>query len=307
MPPLNGELADELRRAEAVLARMKGDLGDVVEIKRPDIAEAVFYGKIVSKLSPFVGNILENRIVATLNKGTPKNGLRWVRQDPDFPDAALVTSDGERTHVGYEVKAWYVLSTELTGRFRESQNLLEGKTIRLCVVPWMLSNIIYGHPVVLDVVTVDALSVAQSRDNHYHKPPSYLIAEPRDTKKRTRNLQQTNVAGYRLQEEEPSVKRVAEKFVEQHPGRTAQPHSEAAQEMVKQLMAKFAYRLDTNFSKIDRLQHDGVEDLKARILGQTRHGATLKQWSTILTQLECGTARQQEEAQEVIQKVYDQL
>ena len=193
----------EMARAEKLLPSVVASLSDVIEVKRPPITEAVFYGKIISKLSPFIGNILESRIVAALNEKV-QGGFSWVRQDPDFPDAALFGPNGERTFAGYEVKAWYVLSTEMTGRFRESQNLLAGKNVRLCVVPWMLSNVLYGHPVVLDLVTMDALSVAKTRDSHYHKPPGYLIAEPRDTKKRTRNLQQTNVAGYRLQEDSPN-------------------------------------------------------------------------------------------------------
>lgn len=44
-----------------------------------------------------------------------------------------------------------------------------------------------------------AKSVAEARDEHYHRPPDYLVFEPGDCSARTRNLQQTNTNGYKFQ------------------------------------------------------------------------------------------------------------
>ena len=43
---------------------------------------------------------------------------------------------------------------------------------------------------------VNALELAKSRDNHYFKPPFYLLQEPENTVGRTKNLQQRNVNGF---------------------------------------------------------------------------------------------------------------
>ncbi len=40
-------------------------------------------------------------------------------------------------------------------------------------------------------------SIAEARDQHYHKPPDYLVVEPEDTSRRTKNLRQTNTNGYK--------------------------------------------------------------------------------------------------------------
>ncbi len=44
----------------------------------------------------------------------------------------------------------------------------------------------------------------------------------------------------------------------------------------------FPYRLDTNFAKMDRIAHPGIEEFKRRVLGTTIHGLTVAQWSRLL-------------------------
>lgn len=107
-------------------------------------------------------------------------------QDPDFPDAALFEAESP-VGAGFEVKAWFPMATEITGRFRESQNLLAGKDIRVALIAWMLSDVIFGTPEIVGVSVVDARSIARSRDRHYHDPPDYVCEEPQDTSARTRN------------------------------------------------------------------------------------------------------------------------
>lgn len=67
------------------------------------------------------------------------------------------------------------------------------------MLAWLPEHIIYGKPYILDVVAVSGATVAHARDTHYHNPPDYLVLEPEDTTERTRNLQQTNTNGYKLQ------------------------------------------------------------------------------------------------------------
>ena len=283
--PINEDLDESLDRANTALLDLAGEDVDAIEVKSVRTEEAPFLAKIVSKLSPMVGNLMEQRIVELLDQ-TSIEGYSWHRQDPGFPDAILKTEDGLNTDTGFEIKAWYVLSTEITGRFKESQNLLAGKNINVAIVAWCMSHMIYGKPKILGVLTVSGSALAASRDNHYHQPPEYLIIEPQNTTARTANLQQSNVNGFKLQEDDCDPIALAQ--VRAHyRGRRASsdPHTPEAQAEALALMNKLVYRLDTNFAKIDRVGNDTVEDFKRQILSESYLGKTFAQWITLFKKL----------------------
>ena len=300
-------VAAEMIHADEMLRSLAGETIDALAVKSLDAVDAAFLGLIVSKLSPMIGNLLEARIIRLLDRES-EHGMRWIRQDPGFPDALLVDRYGESTDAGYEVKAWYALSTELTGRFRESQNLLAPRNVRVVIIAWAMSHIVYGVPQILDVLTVQGNQVAYSRDLHYHKPPGYLIAEPGDTTARTRNLQQTNVNGMKLQETNPGRIAEARLVVREHPGRNQPPHSPAAQALVRELMSRYSYRLDTNFAKIDRIDNPDIERFKRRVLDMSMRNRSIMSWTRLLKDLnsEAG-AGVQSRAAKVIQDIYDEL
>ena len=304
---MNQEAAQaELSRAEALLHFLAASTIDTLTVKSLRAEDAPFLALIVSKLSPIIGNLLEQRILELIEEGAP-HGLRWRRQDPDFPDVVLQDREGQSTGTGYKVKAWYALSTEMTGRFRESYNLLVNRNVRVAIVAWIMSHVVYGSPLVIDILSVDAASVAEQRDRHYHKPPLYLIVEPRDTTERTRNLQQTNVNGFRIQESSTVRLEDAARLVASHPGRLAKPHTAEAQVLNAELMNRFAYRLDTNFAKVDRIDHPEIERFKASVLDRVVRGRKLDDWSRILGTLsDASKPASQEEAARLIRTVYGQ-
>ena len=121
---------NELERATNLLHDLAGEDIDAIDIKSVEADEAPFLARVVSKLSPIVGNLMEQRIASLLDDNASP-GFGWERQDPGFPDAVLKDAAQDEILAGYEIKAWYVLSTEITGRFRESLNLLAGKTSTL--------------------------------------------------------------------------------------------------------------------------------------------------------------------------------
>ena len=43
------------------------------------------------------------------------------------------------------------------------------------------------------------------------------------------------------------------------------------------------YRLDTNYAKIDRIEHVEIEKFKEKVLQQQFNGRTIDQWSRILS------------------------
>lgn len=127
-----------------------------------------------------------------------------------------------------------------------------------------------------------AYSVALARDTHYHRPPGYLVFEPEDTSARTRNLQQTNTNGYKFQGTQEQLAE-AQKIVDSW-GKDGKNFSFAPkyQTRLRTLLALFPYRLDTNFAKMDRIEHPSLEQFKERVLGSTIGGYTIKEWKGIL-------------------------
>jgi hypothetical protein len=47
-------------------------------------------------------------------------------------------------------------------------------------------------------------------------------------------------------------------------------------------MSRFGYRLDTNFAKMDRIEHAGIEQFKQRVLLTELAGLTVREWSRVL-------------------------
>jgi hypothetical protein len=60
--------------------------------------------------------------------------------------------------------------------------------------------------------------------------------------------------------------------------RTYSPGPEV-QSAIRSLVSRFQYRLDTNFAKIDRVEHVGLEAFKLRTLATAFHGQTILQWA----------------------------
>lgn len=302
-------IAEEVQRAEQMLSALKGEPIDTITISSTDSEEAPFLGLVISKLSPMIGNLLERRITTLLanDDKDDKFGLHWIRQDPGFPDALLVDGDGESTDVGYEVKAWYALSTELTGRFRESVNLLEPRNVRVVIVAWAMSDLVFGTPTILDVVTIDGESMARRRDAHYHRPPDYLCLEPEDTTARTQNLQQTNVNGYKWQGRDPQELQDATSLSAAHSGRQMPSHTEGAQSLARELNSRYAYRLDTNFAKIDRIDHPEIESFKSRVQAMKLRNRPLTSWIKLLKALNNEKKpAEQERAGAVVDRIYSE-
>lgn len=262
---------------------LKGRTGttfDVLTLAKPaDAVMAVNMAKIVSKLSPIIGNLIELSAVDLLNEGAFKAFGKWVRQDPDFPDALFVGKISPAP--GLEIKAWFPLATEITARFKDSQKAFVDNNTDVALLAWLPEFLFFGRPKLVDVCVVSGGSVAASRDDHYHNPPDYLVIEPEDTSSRTRNLRQTNTSGYKFQgtpKEFASAEAVVKSW-----GKNGRNHSYTADYQAKlhRLMGTFKYRLDTNFAKMDRIEHEGIEAFKTQVLNQKYLGRKIREWAAL--------------------------
>ncbi len=270
-----------LERAGNHIHSLKGNNMDVLEIAKPPTVEyAEHLAKTVSKLSPLVGNMIEFNVCEELNKLDWFDLGNWKRQDPGFPDTIFEGSISPRP--GIEIKTWFPLATEITARFKDSINHFEFDQTNVALVAWLPEFVIYGKPKIIDVWIGSAKSLALARDKHYHRPPGYLVFEPEDTTSRTSNLQQTNTNGYKFQGL-PDVYAEAQKLIQEWGEESlVYDASTEYQTKIKTLLGKFPYRLDTNFAKIDRIQHAELEVFKSSVLNTSIHGHTLREWSKLI-------------------------
>jgi len=270
------------------LYEMPGHIFNVLELSKPISPDAaVDLSKVISKLSPLLGNMIEFNTCEFLNDKPDFQGWgKWKRQDPGFPD--IVFDGVVHPTPGFEIKAWFPLATEITGRFKDSQNHFLDDRTYVALIAWLPEYVIYGKPRIIGVSIASGASVALARDTHYHNPPDYLVLEPEDTSKRTRNLQQTNTAGYKWQASPNSAVevenlRAAARIVESWGAeRKEYCPSAAYQQKLKMLTGQFNYRQDTNFAKLDRIGHAGIEDFARRIYALEYHGKTIGEWNSLL-------------------------
>jgi hypothetical protein len=267
--------------ASRYLNGLVGHRFDVLELAKPVSPDAaVNLAKIVSKLSPLVGNLIEFNTVEYLNAQTGFVEFgKWRRQDPGFPDAVF---DGITPTPGLEIKAWFPLATEITPRFKDSQNHFRDDQTYVAIFAWLPESLIFGKPAIIDSVIVSGASVAKARDDHYHDPPDYIVLEPGDTSGRTRNLQQTNTSGYKFQGTAEEFRK-AEAIVTSW-GRRGAEYSPTAeyQTLLRSLTAAFPYRLDTNFAKLDRIEHAEIEAFKNRVYAKRVHDRSVTEWNRLL-------------------------
>ncbi|MDP2167764.1 MAG: hypothetical protein Q8J64_05460 [Thermodesulfovibrionales bacterium] len=272
---------DILEKASSEIISLKGQPLDVLDIKKPhSTAYAKHLAKVVSKISPLIGNMIEFSIIEILNQHD-WNGLgSWIRQDPGFPDALFQGILEPKP--GIEIKTWFPLATEITARFKDSIMHFENDQTNVALVAWLPEFLIYGKPKIIDVWVGSAKSLALARDKHYHRPPDYLVFEPEDTSSRTANLQQTNTNGYKFQgtpDQFKEAKREVDRWGKE--GTVFSPTIEY-QQKIKTLLGRFPYRLDTNFAKIDRIEHTGLEEFKSRVLNLAINGKQIRVWARSL-------------------------
>jgi hypothetical protein len=257
---------------------------DVVDVKKPtSVDAAIELSKVVSKLSPLVGNMLEFHIVDVLNKIDWNCEGQWIRQDPDFPDA-LFNSHSITPSVGFEVKAWYPFATEITGRFKTSTDILEHNLFDVALIAWLPEFVFWGKPQILDVGIFKGLSVAMARNKHYHQPPRYVVREPQDTSDRTDNLKQRNTLGFRFQSNANNSINKASQHMNTIGMASSYSASVEYQDKIRNLISSFEYREDTNYAKIDRIEHEGIEKFKTHVLGLKYKGETINEWKRLMAE-----------------------
>lgn len=271
-----------LQEGEKHLSSLDNHIFDVLDVKQPASSQAVInLSTTISKLSPLVGNLIEFAICDFLNNQSNHKHLgSWYRQDPGFPDT--IFRGDVSPNPGFEIKAWFPLSTEITARFKDSQKYFPQDQTYVALIAWLPEFIIFGRPAIISTTSISAASISYYRDNHYNKPPYYIVLEPEDTTSRTSNLQQTNMNGFRFQgsqaELESALIDVEAWGLDGVPYNSSREYQDLLQSLVK----KYRYRLDTNFAKIDRIRHPEIDKFKTEVMNTCIHGRTISEWQKII-------------------------
>lgn len=274
---------DILALASKEILSLNGHYLPVIDIAKPTTLDyARQLAKVISKLSPLLGNMIEFSTVDLLNTYDWKGYGQWCRQDPGFPDA-IFKSESVLPNPGIEIKTWFPFATEITARFKDSVVHFADDQINVAMIAWLPEFVLWGKPEIIDTWVGSASSVAAARDAHYHRPPDYLVFEPEDTSSRTINLQQTNTNGYKFQGSAADFEQ-ANQIVDSW-GADGRTYSTSHEYQIKLqgLLGNFTYRLDTNFAKMDRIEHASLEEFKARVLETVYKGHKIRQWSRMLS------------------------
>lgn len=281
---MNCTAIEILNRASDALKGLSNKIIDVVDVKRPPSLDyALNLSKVISKLSPLLGNMIEFNTIDLLNTYDWDGEGQWLRQDPGFPDATF-QSNTIYPNPGIEIKAWFPFATEITARFKESQKIFQNNPyINVALIAWLPEHVIWGKPKIISVLVVSGQSVAEARDKHYHRPPSYIVLEPEDTSSRTGNLQQTNTNGFKFQEDKSDIQAAARIVRSWGEDKISYNPDDMYQALIKELQSQFVYRLDTNYAKIDRIEHLEIEAFKRKVEGSVFQGKTIKEWSQLLS------------------------
>lgn len=139
-----------------------------------------------------LGATVEEQVVKTLNEmrllWDPTGEYKlysFERQAQVFPDVRLqARHDGEEIVMGIELKGWYLLAKEAMPNFRftvteaacNPQDLL-------VVVPWALTNVLSGSPVVF-APYVESAKYAAAHRNYYWQE----MRETKSTRKSSRKI-----------------------------------------------------------------------------------------------------------------------
>ena len=125
-------------------------------------------------LNTVLGATIEDQAVATLNamRKTWDHDERYklfsfVRQPQTFPDVLLRKADHD-VILGIELKGWYLLAKEgePSYRYKVTPDACAIADL-LVVVPWALTNVLSGSPVVFDPYVESARYAAEVRNHHW--------------------------------------------------------------------------------------------------------------------------------------------
>lgn len=152
------------KRVVAVLKDIPKHFESTISVSGIRATEIFTYGQVLS-------STIEEEIVRTLNDLRDHWGdegqadYMFTRQPQTFPDVLLSTPNRDRIVMGLEIKSWYLLAKEdePTFRFKVSPDCCAENDL-FVVVPWALSNVLSGTPIIFEPFVELARYIAEYRN-----------------------------------------------------------------------------------------------------------------------------------------------
>ena len=137
--------------------RVKNSIGHLDSTFRSTITVSGINATEIYAFGEVLGLTIEEEVVRNLNMLRDRwdDGMygkyKFMRQAQTFPD--VIFTDGEDILFGIELKSWYVLSKEgePSFRFKANRNACTDKDV-VMLVPWCLSNVLSGTPIIFEPV-----------------------------------------------------------------------------------------------------------------------------------------------------------
>lgn len=154
------------RRVRDVLNELPNHFVSTLNITAAvNVAEIYAFGQALSYT-------IEEEVVRTLNRTKrlwDPEGVYcdyvFIRQAQSFPDVLFKRPEAEEVVMGVELKSWYLLAKEGEPSFRYRVSPFAcAKQDLLVVVPWVLSNVVTGTPLVFEPFITSARYAAEYRN-----------------------------------------------------------------------------------------------------------------------------------------------
>jgi hypothetical protein len=151
---------------QKILAELPDHFESVISVSGVNVTEIYTFGSVL-------GSTIEQEVIRTLN------GLRgrwdadnhyarfqFLRQPQTFPDVLLVDPDNTNDVLfGIELKSWYLLAKEAEPSFRYQVTPAAcADADLLVIIPWVLSNVLSGSPIIFNPYIAPARYIAEYRN-----------------------------------------------------------------------------------------------------------------------------------------------
>jgi hypothetical protein len=172
IPPPEEILPSEDWEHARLYKQVRETLQEIPTYFRSTISVSGIHATEIYAFSSILGLTIEQEIVSTLSRlrhlwdgDSEYNGYKFVRQPQGFPDVLLLNPQTHHILMGIELKSWYLLAKEGEPSFRykvtpKACNIQD----LLVVVPWVLSNVLSGIPIVYAPFVTSARYAAEKRN-----------------------------------------------------------------------------------------------------------------------------------------------
>jgi hypothetical protein len=161
-----------------VYRRIRETLYALPSYFKPETFVAGLLATDIFALNSALGATIEAQVVDALNDlrttwdpGQAYSQYSFVRQPQTFPDVRLQRFRDDGTFdiiMGVELKGWYLLAKEGEPSFRMTASPDSCAPADLIAIyPWVLSNIISGHPQLFRPFVLEARYAAERRNYHW--------------------------------------------------------------------------------------------------------------------------------------------